>query len=94
MTVQRFVLFVLLGVMAYCAARTYAQALPELTPLDKQAIALAIEAGVAANAACSALDSFKHYENARALVNAQLDAKYPGFSFNWQTRTLVAKAAK
>lgn len=63
---------------------------PSLDALDKQALALAVEAGKTANAACSALDSYKHFENARAFVNAQIKAKYPGYALDWQTQRLEA----
>lgn len=68
---------------------------PVLDALDKQALELALDAGAAANTACAALDSYKHYEKARALVNAQVKAKYPGYQLNWQTRRLEpAQGAK
>ena len=51
-------------------------------------LVLAVELGQAANTACAALEPYKSYEKARALVMAQVKVKYPGYVFNWQTRRL------
>ena len=97
---MRSVVFAFIGqtvVFALLVTGLYAQApaappaapqAPVLDSLDKQAIELELEAAQAMNAECSALASFKHYQKAQGLVNAQVKAKYPGYVYNRQTRRL------
>lgn len=64
-------------------------AAPVLDKLDQQALALVVEASKAANVECRALDRYKLFESAQALVNAQLKVKYPGYALDWQTQKLA-----
>ena len=89
--VSQLVTFAVLMTGVYAQAPAAPPAAPQapvLDSLDKQAIELELEAAQAMNAACSALDSFKHYQKAQALVNAQIKAKYSGYVYNRQTRRL------
>ena len=40
---------------------------------------------------CAALEASKRFNDQKARVNRRFETKYPGFSFDWNKATLVAK---
>lgn len=67
---------------------------PALDELEKAWLQNVILAQQLANTQCQALDSVKQFTTVRNDVTAKVEAKRPGFTMDWQTGLLVAKAAK
>lgn len=67
---------------------------PALDELEKAWLQNVILAQQLANTAIQALPEVKQFNAVRADVTAKIDAKRPGWTMDWMTGTLVAKAAK
>lgn len=98
-----FIIMVLsLGVVATIgAAQTAAPtgvkgaaAAPALDELEQAWLQNVVLAQQLANTQCQALDSVKQFTTVRNDVTAKVEAKRPGFTMDWTTGKLVAKAAK
>jgi len=71
-----------------------AAAAPALDAASKAKLETVQRAAQLANTSCQALEAVKVYNDIRALVQTDLEAKYPNYTVNWQTFTLMPKATK
>jgi hypothetical protein len=84
---MRISLLLVLVLSGSVLAQEPAQA-PSLDALDRQAIALDASAEQLWRNVATKLPEYDQWVKTRALIDAQVKAKYPGHRINWQTRTL------
>ena len=90
------VLVCAISISIYAQAPTPATPPPVVPALDAQSKAKldsVQRAAQLANTSCQALDAVKVYNDMRSLVQADVERAYPGLTVNWQTLTLMPKAA-
>ena len=70
------------------------EVVPVLTPDDRLVLQTLSTLGTVANAECQKLDSVKKYEQQRTAVMRNLTTKYPNYTIDFNTMTLVPKTGK
>lgn len=61
---------------------------PTLDAVDKQLLSALEKSAQLADTRCKALEEYKVYDATQKGLAAHLTAKYPGYTFDWNTRTL------
>lgn len=74
------------------AAPSTASTPPKLDPDDALMVQGVVAFGKLANEACQSLDPVKQYTQQIQQVSLRLEAKYPGYTYNWQQGGMMAKA--
>lgn len=74
------------------AAAPSASSVPALDDLEKAWLQNVILSQQLANSACQALDSVKQYQSIRTDVQTKIETKRPGWTLDWATGLLMAKA--
>lgn len=95
---MRVVLAVLVSLFvigsAFAQAPVTAPVVPVVDAATKARLDTVQRAATVATSSCQALDAVKVYNEIRASTQADVEAKYPGFTVNWSTLGLMAKPAK